>query len=56
MGPRSRRVLQIRPQNGGALRGCNLLEVDLLTPAAAEYCSSTSGPHILDSIHMLSEH
>lgn len=56
MGPRSRCVLQVSPQNGGALLGRNLFEVDLLTPAAAERCSSTGGTHVLDPIHVFSQH
>jgi hypothetical protein len=56
MGPRSRCVLQVRPQDGGALLGGNLFEVDLLTPAAAEHSSSTGCSHVLDPIHVLSKH
>jgi hypothetical protein len=40
MGPRPRCVLQVRLQDGGALLGGNLFEVDLLTLAAAEHCAS----------------
>src|SRR5437763_1847327 len=56
MGPRSRCVLEVRPQNGGALLGGNLFEVDLLTAAAAQYCASPGGTHVLDPIHVLSKH
>src|SRR5579859_6606667 len=56
MGACSRRVLQVGFQDGGALLGRDLFEVDLLTIAAVEHCSSTSGTHILDPIHVPSEH
>jgi hypothetical protein len=56
MGPRSRCVLQVRPQDGSALLGGDLFEVDLLTPAAAQQRSSTGGTHVLDPIHVLSKH
>ena len=56
MGPRSRCVLQVRPQDAGALPSGNLFEVDLLTAAAAEHCSSPGGTHVLDPIHVFSKH
>lgn len=53
---RSRSALQVSPQDGWALVGGNLFELDVLTAAAAENRSSTGCPHIADPLHVVSEH
>jgi hypothetical protein len=53
---RSRRSLQVSPQDRCALVGGNLFELDLLTAAAAENCSATGGTYVLDPVHVFSEH
>jgi len=53
---RSRCSLQVGFQDGCALSAGNLFELDLLRTSAAENCSSTGGTHVLDPIHIVSEH
>jgi len=56
VGSRSRCSLQVSPQDGGALVGGNLFEVDLLTTAAPENRPSTGCPYVVDPLHVISEH
>src|SRR3989304_7411597 len=56
VGPRSRCSLQVRPQDGCALVGGHLFELDLLTTAAPENRSSTGCPYVVDPVHVLSAH
>src|SRR3989454_6940506 len=45
-----------KPSRWGALVGGNLFELDLLTTAARENCSSTGCTYVLDPAHVISEH
>ena len=53
----SRCSLQVSPQDGCALAGGKLFELDLLTTTAPEEnCSSTGCTYVLDRVHVISEH
>jgi hypothetical protein len=54
--PRSRCSLQVSLQDGCALVGGHLVELDLLTGAAPENRSSTGCTYIADPLHVVSEH
>lgn len=48
--------LEVRLQDGGALIGGELIELDFFAKAAAENCSSAGCAHILDPARIVSEH
>ncbi len=56
MRSRSRRSLQVSLQDGCALVGGNLFELDVLAAAAPEYRPSTGSTYVLDPAHIIPEH
>lgn len=56
MRPRSGCSLQVSPQNRCALAGGNFFELDLVTTAAPENCSSTGCRYVANPWHVIFEH
>jgi hypothetical protein len=56
VGARSRRTLQVHPQDGRTLIGGDLFEADLLTRALAQRGSAAGSPHVFDPLDIVAEH